>query len=102
MRVDDRNLTGAAAAETGRTQGAQPLERSGRTSVAVGRGGAGSDQVELSALSRALQSSDSSRNARVEQLTAQYQAGQYRVNVAQVSHSMVSDALQAPAGPAGA
>ena len=94
MRVDPRNLTGAAAAETGRAQESQSIGRSSR--AGTGRtGGSGSDQVELSSLSRALNASASSRSSRVDQLAALYQSGQYQPDPAATSKSMVSDALSA-------
>jgi anti-sigma28 factor (negative regulator of flagellin synthesis) len=60
------------------------------------RGGAGGDHVELSALSRALSSSSATRSQRIARLAAQYQAGQYQVDPAELGQSMVSDALEAP------
>jgi anti-sigma28 factor (negative regulator of flagellin synthesis) len=92
MRVDQRNLTGAAAAETGKARESQAIGRDGRTGSSRS-GGAGSDQVDLSPLSRALNASASSRSSRVEQLSAQYRAGQYQPDPAEVSKSMVGDAL---------
>ena len=96
MRVDQRNLTGTAGAETGRAQEAHSIGRDGRPGLSGGRGGAGTDQVELSALSRALSSSATARSDRVTQLAAQYRAGQYEVDPAQIGMSMVNDALAAP------
>ena len=95
MRVDQRNLTGAAGAETSRAQEAQSIGRDGRAGT-PGRGGAGLDQVELSPLSRALSSSAAARSDRVAQLAAQYQAGRYQADPAQVGQSMLADALAAP------
>src|SRR5213593_4560636 len=95
MRVDHRNLTGTSGAETGRPQEAQSITRDGRSGSSAARGGAGADHVELSPLSRALSASASSRSARVAELSAQYQAGKYQVDPAQLSQSMVSDALAA-------
>jgi anti-sigma28 factor (negative regulator of flagellin synthesis) len=92
MRVDQRNLTGAAAAETGKARESQSIGRDGRTESSRS-GAAGSDQVDLSPLSRALNASASSRSSRVEQLSAQYQAGQYQPDPADVGKSMVGDAL---------
>ena len=91
MRVDQRNLTGTAA-ETGRAAESQPSGRGGRAGTAAS-GGSGADQVELSGLSRALHASASSLNSRVEQLAAQYQAGQYQPDAAAISRSMVGEAL---------
>jgi hypothetical protein len=47
----------------------------------------------LSPLSRALHASASSRSARVDQLAAQYASGQYQPDPAEISKSMVSDAI---------
>ena len=91
MRVDQRNLAGAAATEAERAREAQSLGRGGRSGAASG--GAGSDHVELSALSRVLNTGASSRSARIEQLTAQYQAGQYQPDPAEISRTMIDDAL---------
>ena len=93
--MDQRNLTGAA--ETGRANEAQSIQRDGRVGSAATSHGSGSDQVELSALSRALHASASSRSTRVAQLAAQYQAGQYQPDPAQLSRTMVSDALETSA-----
>jgi anti-sigma-28 factor FlgM len=91
MRVDNRNLT--SAAEAGRAQESQSIGRDGRPVSSTNSGGSGTDRVELSSLSRALHASASSRSARVDQLTAQYQAGQYQPDVAETSKSMVSEAI---------
>ena len=90
MRIDQRNLTGAA--EAGRASGSQSIGRDSR-SVSSSSGGSGSDQVELSPLSRALNASASSRSARVDQLAAQYASGSYQPDPAEISKSMVSDAI---------
>jgi anti-sigma28 factor (negative regulator of flagellin synthesis) len=91
MRVDQRNLTGAA--ETGRARESQSVGRDGRSVSSTKSGSSGPDQVELSSLSHALNASASSRSARIDQLTALYQAGQYQPDPAQISKSMVSEAL---------
>jgi anti-sigma28 factor (negative regulator of flagellin synthesis) len=91
MRVDQRNLTGAA--EAGRAREMQSIGRDGRSISSANSGGSGSDQVELSSLSRALHASANQRSARVEQLAAQYQGGEYQPDPAEISKSMVSEAL---------
>ena len=96
MRVDQRNLTGAGGVETGRAQEAQSIGRGGRSGASSARGGPGADQVELSALSRALSSSAATRSERVAELATQYQAGQYQVDPVQLGRAMVADALAAP------
>jgi len=96
MRVDQRNLTGVAGGETGRAQEAQSIGHEGRPGASAARGGPGADHVELSALSRALSSGAATRSQRIAQLAAQYHAGQYQVDPAQLGQTMVSDALEAP------
>jgi anti-sigma28 factor (negative regulator of flagellin synthesis) len=95
MRVDQRNLTGAA--ETGRSRETQSIGRDGRSVSSTNQGGSGNDRVELSTLSRALTASASSRSSRIDQLTAQYQAGQYQPDPAETSKSMLADALSGSA-----
>ena len=98
MKVYDRNLTGAGAAETGRTQETHASDRAAGASLA-GTKGEG-DRVELSTtlgrVSRALASYGSDRAARVQALSAQYQSGQYRVDSMATGRAMIQDAL-APA-----
>lgn len=90
MRVEQRNLTGAA--EAGRARESQSIGRDGRASSSS-NSGSGSDRVELSSLSQTLNASAASRSARVDQLTALYQAGQYQADPAAISKSMVDDAI---------
>ena len=91
MRVDQRNLTGAV--ETGRAHGSQSIGQDGRPISSTTSGGSGTDQVELSSLSRTLHASAASRSARIDQLAAQYQGGQYQPDAAETSRSMVSEAI---------
>src|ERR1044072_7661502 len=91
MRVDQRNLTGAAA--TGRARESQSIGRDGRSVSSANSGGSGSDQVELSSLSRALHANANARSARIDQLTEQYQAGQYQQDPGEISKSMISEAI---------
>ena len=97
MRINDLHSTGASAAETGRAQGSQQVDRDGATSPASARGGSGPDHVDLSPLSRALHAGGVAHHARIHRLAGQYRSGQYQVDPAQLSHAMVSDALQASA-----
>jgi anti-sigma28 factor (negative regulator of flagellin synthesis) len=53
----------------------------------------------LGNLSRALSSFHSSRAERVQSLASQYQSGQYKVDPAAVSHSIVGAAIAS--GPSG-
>jgi hypothetical protein len=91
MRVDQRNLAGAA--EAGRARESQSIGRDSRPVSSSTSGGSGSDQVELSSLSRALNAGAGARSTRVQQLAAQYQAGQYQPDPAEISKSMVADAI---------
>jgi len=96
MRIYDRDLTGAAAAESGRSQETQKPDReSSSTSSASGSGS--SDRVELSSgfasVSRAMASQSSDRANKVQQLTMQYQSGNYQPNSLATSQGMVAEAL---------
>ena len=95
MKVYDSNLTGTAAAGTGRTQDAQKPGRSEKSGTA-GSGGP-VDRVEFSnalgSLSRAISIDGSSRASRVQALAAQYQSGSYRPDSAATSRAMVSESL---------
>ena len=96
MKVYDRNLTGAGAAETGKAQETAKADTgASRSSSRSGVGGG--DRVELSGtlerLSRALDESGSQRAQRVESLAALYAAGRYRADPSAVSNAMVSEAL---------
>src|SRR6185436_2860150 len=82
MRVYDRNLTGASAAETSRTQETHASDRTAGTSPGGIKGDG--DRVELSTtlgrVSRALTAEGSNRSAHVQALDVLYQRGQYRVD----------------------
>jgi anti-sigma28 factor (negative regulator of flagellin synthesis) len=92
MRVYDTNLTGTSAAETGRAQETQKIDRGGH-GQASRTGGAGSDSVQLSGALGKLSHQD--RANRVQALAAQYQSGNYRPDSAATSRGMVSEALAA-------
>ena len=96
MRIYDRDLTGAQAAETARAQESQKVGR-GSGDNGRSRTGASSDRVEFSAslgqLGRALSIYSSDRGAQVQALAALYQSGQYRTDSAATSRAMVSEAL---------
>lgn len=98
MKVYDSNLTSSTAAQSGRTQETQKLDRSENTRSGSGRSGS-EDHVELSGalgrLSSAMASYGSSRASRVQALAAQYQSGNYRPDSFATSQGMVSEALSA-------
>jgi hypothetical protein len=98
MRIYDTNLTGTSAAETGRSQETQKIDR-GSQGAASKTGGASSDHVELSGglgrLSQTLSSFHQDRASRVQSLAALYQSGNYRPDSMATSRAMVSEALSA-------
>jgi len=97
MRINDRNLMGPAASETGRTPETQKLDRTGASSS--GAPESGGDRVEFSSslgrLAQALSSHAAQRSSRVESLAALYQSGGYRADSQATSQSMISEALAA-------
>ena len=77
---------------------AQEIQKSGSgVSGAGSKSRAGSDRVEFSStlgsLSRAMESYSSSRESRVQALSAQYQSGTYKVDSAAISRGLISEAL---------
>jgi len=97
MRIHDLNLTGSAAAETGKAQASEAVEKEISSRASATHAGSGTDSVDFSPLSRAISSNASSCSARVAQLTAQYRAGQYQVNPGRLSSAMVGESLAASA-----
>ena len=97
MRVYDQNLNNAAAAQSGAAREVAGTDRAGTTRTHGNR--AEGDHVELShtlsALSHALGVHETGREARVQELAAQYGRGEYRPNAAATSRAIVSDALAA-------
>jgi anti-sigma28 factor (negative regulator of flagellin synthesis) len=97
MRIYDNNLSGTSAAEAGRAQETQKLDRGEGAKAGVGKPGGSGDRVEFSSalgsLSRTMSESASSRASQVQALAAQYQSGNYHPDSAAISHAMVSDAL---------
>jgi flagellar biosynthesis anti-sigma factor FlgM len=100
MRIYDRDLTGTASAESGRSQETQKAGREGSTTSSQS-GSQSGDTVELSSglatVSRALASYGSDRAAKVQQLSSQVQSGTYIPNSMAISQGMVSQALEAGA-----
>src|SRR5260370_39058424 len=84
MRINDRNLTGTSASETGRAQETKDLSRAGTGKANTGGVDGSNDRVAfsrtLTRLSRALTTFESSRARRVQALAANYQSGSYKPN----------------------
>jgi hypothetical protein len=96
MRIYDRDLTGTAASESGRSQETQRPDREAGLKP-PGSGSGSGDRVELSSglasVSRALASYRSDRAGTIQQLAMQFQAGTYRPNSQAISQGMVTEAL---------
>ena len=99
MRIDDRDLTGASPAKSGRTYGTQKPNHGQSVQTETATTGQVGDRVELSStletLSRALSASGSERSSRIQALAAQYQSGNYYPDSASTARSMISEALLA-------
>jgi hypothetical protein len=95
MRVDDRNLNGAAGLQPGRTS---ETDRSGSASGAQISQTPGGDRAEISSLagtvSDAMATHSAGRSRRVAALAQQYRAGQYTVGARPASQALVHDALE--------
>lgn len=100
MRVDDPNLRSTGA------QGSSAAERVTTRSVGGSRGSDPvrvRDDVEISSIGEALQSlqeGSAAREARVEQLRALVQQGQYRVDAEAVARGVLDESIATP--PSGA
>ena len=100
MKINDRTVTGSSAAETGRAQESQNLNRLGTGKSPIRDGLAGSnDRVEfsgtLSRLSRALGTFAATRASRVQALAVQYENGIFKPDSAATSKGVVAEALNA-------
>jgi anti-sigma28 factor (negative regulator of flagellin synthesis) len=99
MRINDRNLTGASAAETGQAQKTQNLSRAGSDNSPTPAADGSNDSVvfsgAMSQLSRALATFESTRANRVQALAVEYQSGKYKPDPVATSKGLVSEALSA-------
>ena len=97
MKVYDSQVTGSAAAETGRAQESQRADRAGSgRSGATGTSGSG-DRVELSStlgrLAQAISADGAERASRVQALTERFRSGNYQPDAAATARGMVAEAL---------
>jgi hypothetical protein len=96
MRIYDRDLTGTASAESGRSQETQKADRE-TNATSSQSGSTSNDRVELSSglttVSRALAAYGSDRASKVQQLTAQVQSGSYNPSSLATSQGIVAQAL---------
>jgi hypothetical protein len=97
MKVHDRNLTGAAAPETGRAGEAQRTDRFTSSAGSSAAAGSGGDRVEFSSslgrLTASLDGFNAARSSKVQALADQYQKGAYRVDAMATSRAMIGEAL---------
>jgi anti-sigma28 factor (negative regulator of flagellin synthesis) len=98
MRVDDRNLNGAAGLQPGRAPETQEADRLGTNAGARIAESSHGDRAEISSLagrvSEALATHTAARTERIAQLTQQYRAGHYKTNSSATSHAIIRDALE--------
>ena len=96
MRIYDRDLTGSASAESGRSQETQRADRDSAAGISQSPASSG-DRVELSSglasVTRALAAYGSSRAGKVQQLTDQFHSGNYHPDSLATSRGMVAQAL---------
>jgi anti-sigma28 factor (negative regulator of flagellin synthesis) len=97
MKVDDRNLNGAAGLQPGRTAETQETDRLGSTAGAPASQPGSSDRAEISSLagriSGTLSALSAQRAERVSALAKQYSAGSYRMDSKSTSSAIIQDAL---------
>jgi len=97
MRVDNRNLTGAAPAQSGRAQQTKKSNRNQAVRTGTAATNETGDRGELSSiaetLARAMSAFGSERANRVQALAAQYRSGSYHADSAATARGTVSEAL---------
>lgn len=94
MRLQlDSTTAGSELARTNEAPSSAPVSGSGYDSRRIGGGSTSSDSIRISGPSSALSSMASERTARIQQLTAQVQAGTYDVAGSQISEAIVGHAL---------
>lgn len=98
MRIDDRNLNGAAGLQPGRTTDTQTAERAGSTAGSQVSESQGGDRVEISGtaglVSQALGAGSAQRAQHIQQLAADYRSGNYVPNSLATSRAIIKDALE--------
>jgi hypothetical protein len=98
MRIDDRNLNGAAGPQSGRTQETHAPGSTESVSGAQSPGSGGGDRAELSSLtgriSQALQSHFAQRAERVAKLAQEFNTGRLSADSRSTSRAVVQDAIE--------
>lgn len=89
-------MAGIGASGLDRTQSTEAVDQQASTGAARRLGRGGTDQVSLSRLAEQLKALDSQspeRQARLDQLAAAYQAGEYNPDPEAVGDAVIDDAL---------
>jgi len=90
MRLQlDPAVTGS---EIARSNEPAPAESTGRGTLRAGLYGAGGDSIRISGPSSTLRAMSAQRTERIQQLTAQVQAGTYDVPALAITRAMVAHA----------
>ena len=99
MRVNDYNLTGTSATQSGATKETKSTNRGSAASHGAGNGAANGDRVEfsntLTSLSSAMSSFGMDRASKVQALAALYQSGNYHPDALATSRGMIAEAMSA-------
>ena len=97
MRVEDRNLNGAAGPQSGRTQEAHSPDASATAPGTGNSGVAGADRAEISSLagrvSDALSVNAAERTQRIAKLAQEFKQGRYSVDSHATSQAIIQEAL---------
>lgn len=95
MKIDDRNLTGAAASQPRQSSPSREVDRSTGGLLPVSQSGRGGDEVALSGLvgklAHALSAGAQEQASTVEQLGQEYAAGRYRADALEVSRAILAE-----------
>jgi anti-sigma28 factor (negative regulator of flagellin synthesis) len=95
MKVTSQDLSGLGAAGA---SGAHEVQKPAGDGKSAGSAGKGSDRVDFSStlgsLSRAMSSEGSTRQAKIQALTVQYQSGSYSADSAAIGRGLLSEALE--------
>ena len=98
MRIDDKNLSSAAAAGLGRTQSTEKAEQGAQRAGVARSGAAGqSDQVQLSSLAESVQSlepNSAANQARLDRLAEMVASGRYTPDAEAIAEQLIQDSIE--------
>lgn len=97
MRVDDRNLNGAAGLQSGRTQETHSPDALAPAPGSQNSGAAGADRAEISSLagriSDAMAVHSAERTQRIAKLAQEFKQGRYSADAHATSQAVIQEAL---------